>query len=99
MLVHIALFKWKESASKVEIDEALSEIRQLRKKVPGLIDIRCGLNSHAESKGFTHAVLVLAENQQALNAYRTHPDHDAAAKILLASEEDGIGCDFQDFEL
>ena len=96
MFVHIALFRWKDSAQPVEIEKAINAIRDLRKKVPGIIDIRCGLNTHKECKGLTHAVLVLAATQQALDAYRRHPDHERAASTIAGMEADGLGCDFED---
>lgn len=96
MFVHIAMFRWKDSAKSGEIENAMKAIRDLRNKVPGIIDIRCGLNTHKESKGLTHAVLVLASTQEALDAYRRHPDHESAASIVAAMEADGLGCDFED---
>jgi Stress responsive A/B Barrel Domain len=96
MLVHIALFRWKDSATKDQIDTAIDQIRGLRNKVPDLIDIRCGLNTHRESKGLTHAIVVLARTQKALDEYRKHPQHDVAAKVIEEMEADGLGCDFED---
>jgi len=37
---------------------------------------------------------VLAKNQEALDAYRNHPDHQRVAKEIEEIEEDGIGIDF-----
>jgi riboflavin synthase len=94
--IHIAMFKWKDAANPLEIEKAVSEIRGLRNKVPGIIDIRCGANRHAESKGLTHAIVVLAESKQALDAYREHPEHRRAASVIARMEADGLGCDFED---
>ncbi len=96
MFIHIAMFRWKELATPAQIDSALNQIRDLRNKVPDIIDIRCGLNTHLEAKGLTHAILVLARTQQALQDYRQHPDHALAAGIIANLEADGLGCDFQD---
>lgn len=92
--VHIALFRWKPSASLDEIEEALSIIESLSDVVPGIIDISVGFNASKYGEGYTHAVLVRAETQDAIDSYRKHPDHERAAAILDAAEDHGIGVDF-----
>ena len=96
MFIHIAMFCWKASATAKKIDNALNQIASLANKVPDIIDIRCGKNIHPESKGLTHAIVVLAKTQEALDAYRNHSDHKVAASIIESMEADGLGCDFQD---
>ncbi len=96
MFIHIAMFRWKESATPAQIDRAIGQIRDLRVKVPDIIDIRCGVNTHPESKGLTHAIVVLANTEHALQAYREHSDHESAAAVIADMEADGLGCDFED---
>lgn len=98
MIVHIALFRWKEGTSQERIDNALKQVKQLKNKCVGINDILCGKNYHPESKGFTHGVIVLAESQQALDEYRKHPDHKIVAQDIAEMEEDGIGFDFKDLQ-
>jgi len=94
--IHIAIFKWKPGTDEAKVDQALSLVRDLRRKVPDIIDIRCGKNYHRASQGFTHGVVVIGKNQAALKAYREHPDHTEVAPIIEAMELDGIGFDFDD---
>lgn len=94
--IHIAIFKWKDGTSEEEVSEILSVIRNLRTKVPGVRDIRCGKNYHRASQGFTHGVVVFADDQAALQAYRNHPDHLRVAPVFESLELDGIGFDFDD---
>jgi len=94
MLVHIAIYKWKPGTTEAKVLQAFEEIKLLKRKVPGLHSIYCGKNFSKFSEGFTHAIVVLAENQQALDAYRKHPGHEKAAKIIEEMEESGIGIDF-----
>ena len=96
MIVHIALFRWKEGTPQEKIDNALKQLKELETKCDGIINIFCGKNYHKESKGFTHGVVVIAEDQKALDSYRAHPDHEIIAKIIEEIEEDGIGFDFKD---
>jgi Stress responsive A/B Barrel Domain len=94
--IHIAIFKWKEGTSEEEVEEMLAVIRDLRTKVPGVRDIRCGKNYHRAAQGFTHGVVVFADDRAALQAYRNHPDHLRVAPTFEILELDGIGFDFDD---
>lgn len=95
MIVHIALFKWKPTATSEQIDSALQQVKNL-KNCEGIVDILVGKNYHHESKGLTHGVVVLASSQQALDGYRKHPDHATVAHLIESIEEDGLGFDFED---
>lgn len=95
MVIHIALFSWKDGIAKTAIEAALDDVRSLKEKIPGLIDIRCGENFSRWSDGFTHAVVVLAENKESLEAYRVHPDHDKIAKLIESMESKSLGVDFE----
>jgi len=95
MIVHIALFKWKDNVQKSEIDQALTDVLALKNKVDDLIDIYCGENFSKWSEGFTHAVVVLAKNNIALDAYRKHPDHEDVATRIEDMEVKSIGIDFE----
>ncbi len=98
MITHIAIYKFKEGTVAKEIDLALSEVKSLKDKVRGLVDILAGKNYNKWNEGFTYAIVVLAENQEALDAYRAHPDHAKIAEILDKMEDKGIGIDFEDME-
>ncbi len=99
MIIHIALFKWKKGTTQNRIDSALEQIIKLKNKCNGITNIFCGKNYHKESKGFTHGVVILAEDQKSLDSYRQHPTHKVIAKDIENIEEDGIGFDFKSIEL
>jgi hypothetical protein len=96
MVIHIALFAWKQDVAASVVDEALEEVRRLRDKVPGLVSISCGTNVSRWNEGFTHGVVVIAESFSALEAYRNHPDHMVVGKLIDSLEERSIGVDFED---
>ena len=96
MIVHIALFAWKADQSPAAIASALDEVRQMKAKVAGIIEIRCGENFSKWNEGFTHGVVVLAESREALDQYRNHPDHAAVGRLIDSMESKSIGVDFQD---
>ena len=87
--MHIALFKWKKGATKEHVDKALDDVRALKTKYKGVIDIMCGENFSKWSEGFTHAVVVLAKDREALQVYRNHPLHKVVAEEIEKMEEHG----------
>jgi hypothetical protein len=96
MIVHIAIYKWKPGTSRNTIETAMADIRALKNKVDGVLDIRCGENFSKWNEGYTHAFVVLARDKSALEAYRNHPDHVEAAKRINLMDEGSIGIDFED---
>ncbi len=96
MVVHIALFRWKKGTAPATIDKILDDIRVLKGKVPGVQSISSGENYSKWSEGYTHAVVVFANNQSALDGYRNHPDHLAVNRQIEAIEEKSLGVDFHE---
>lgn len=94
MNIHIALYKWKDTAREEEIKTALAKVKSLAKKVPGIIEISTGENTSKYSEGYTHVILVRGESQEAIDAYRRHPDHAEVAQKIESMEDRGIGADF-----
>lgn len=94
MNVHIALYKWKDSITQEQIDNALREIESLADKVPGIVEISTGLNTSKYGEGYSHVILVRGDNQKAIDDYRNHPRHIKVANIIDGMEDHGIGVDF-----
>ena len=95
MIIHIALFKWKAEIEDAEIKKALQDVRDLVKKVDGLVNIFCGENFSKWNEGYTHAVVVIAKTRKALDAYRKHPDHQDVALRIERMEAKSLGVDFE----
>ncbi len=95
MIIHIALFKWKESASQEDIDVVMSEIIALKAEIKEIIEISCGDNFSQWSKGYTHAVVVKLNNKNSLEVYRSHPFHKRIVDRIEKIEEDSLGFDFE----
>jgi hypothetical protein len=95
MYVHIALFRWKAGVTSADIGRSLAEVEALFGKVPGLVEISTAVNTSKYNEGYTHVVLVRAETQSAIDAYRAHPDHVKVAQRIEAMEERGVGVDFE----
>src|SRR6185437_15911027 len=54
MIEHIVLFRWAEGASREAIDSVGTELRKLKDKIPGIVDLSYGANFCDRSKGYTH---------------------------------------------
>jgi len=96
MVIHIALFAWKSDVSPAQIVKALQDVRDMKSKVPGIVDIYCGENFSRWNEGFTHAFVVLTRDRASLDAYRNHPDHVAVGHLVDSMETKSIGIDFCD---
>ena len=95
MNIHIALYKWKPSASPEDINRAMRGISSLSDQVPGIVEIATGMNTSRYGEGYTHVILVRGKDQAAIEKYRRHPDHSIAAAQIEAIEQHGIGVDFE----
>ena len=74
-IMHIVLFKWTEEATPEAIQAAVQALRDLKDRVPGILEISCGPNFSDRGKGFTHGLVVRLMDRAALDAYGPHPDH------------------------
>jgi hypothetical protein len=90
--VHIALFKWKDSVTEAEIDQVLKDLSA--QAVPGSVEIWAGKNESRFSQGYTHVALIRGTSAEAIEAYRTHPDHVALGQTMHAMQAGGVGADF-----
>lgn len=94
MYLHVAIFKWKSNVEEQDVKDALRGVESLQDKIPGIVEITCGKNYSPYGEGYTHIVVVRGDTQQAIDAYRKHPDHVIVAKKIDAMEEHGVGVDF-----
>ena len=83
MIEHILLIRWKEDASPEAIENAVAEMRQLKSKIPGIVDLSCGTNFSDWAKGYTHGLVVRFTDRAALEAYGTHPDHQRVVQTVI----------------
>lgn len=94
MFVHIAIYKWKSSVTPEEVKKALAEVKALETKIPGITEISWGKNTSKYGEGYSHVILIRADDETAINGYRQHPDHQKVAEKIEAMEDHGIGVDF-----
>jgi len=83
LIVHIALFRWREEASQEAIDSTLAELRKLKDKIPGIVDISSGPNFSERAKGYTHVLVIRFKDRSALQAFGPHPEHQRVVQKLM----------------
>lgn len=91
MLTHVVMWKFKDAEGKTKaenIDVVKENLESLLGKVPALQDIRFYKNEVTCDRNFDAMLVVKVENEQALEAYKTHPAHQAVA-AYVAKVTDG----------
>ena len=83
MITHIVLFRWTEAASREAIERALTELRGLKGKIAGILEMSDGANFSDRSKGFTHGLVMRFTDRAALDAYFPHPEHQRVVQKFL----------------
>jgi hypothetical protein len=83
-LLHVVAFKFKTSASKEQIDQAVAAFRDLPQKIPAIQSFEWGTNVSPEKhdKGFTHGFVLSFKSEKGRDEYLVHPDHKAFGKKL-----------------
>lgn len=83
MVKHIILWKLREDLSETEKQTVKQGIKQgleaLVGKVPGLIDVKVNIDNRLDSSNVDVMLDSTLENEAALKAYATHPEHVAVA--------------------
>lgn len=84
---HVVVFKYKDDATKKQIQVITDAFRDLKNKIPGILSFERGVNNSPEglNRGLTHIYLLTFEDEAARDAYLPHPEHKAFGKILRDS--------------
>jgi hypothetical protein len=95
-LRHMVMFKFKESATKEQIDKLVNEFRALPKKIPGIVDFEYGVNNSPEglNEGLTHCFLVTFKGEKDREVYLPHPAHKAFVDQLLPHLDKAVVVDY-----
>ena len=93
--IHTAIYRWKPNAPIAEIESALDDLQHITEDIPDIQLFSWGRNTSKYSEGFSHAIVIVAKNSEAIDAYRQHSIHQPVAKLLDEWEETGVGVDFE----
>jgi hypothetical protein len=83
-LQHVVCFKFKSTATSLDLKQVEEAFRALKGKIPQIVALEWGTNVSKEKKdkGFTHCFILSFKSEKALGAYIVHPEHKAFGKIV-----------------
>ncbi len=96
VLRHILNLKYKEEATKLQVDNAIEGFKDLQNKIPGIIGFEWGSNISKEghSKGFTHSFILTFKNEKDRDIYLSHKDYLALVEKVGPIIEDVLVMDY-----
>jgi hypothetical protein len=96
MIEHVVLFKTTGTATEEQKQRAVTELRGLKEKIPGIVDLSVGRNFSNRSQGFEIGLVVRFRDREALEAYLPHPAHRGCVDAYINPiREDVIVVDYE----
>ncbi|HZD49782.1 MAG TPA: Dabb family protein [Silvibacterium sp.] len=83
MVVHTFAFRWKPNVTPEQKQRAVSEIRNLQGRIPGLLETLVGENISPRSQGYELGGVMKFEDRATLEAYNSHPVHQELLSWLM----------------
>jgi hypothetical protein len=95
-LQHVVAFKFKEDATRTQIEAVEKAFADLPKKIKAIQHYEWGTNVSPEShdKGFTHGFILTFKTAADRDAYLVHPDHKAFGGLVGSILADVFVIDF-----
>ena len=95
-LRHVVLFKFKDSATKEEINNVEDIFEDLTSKIEVIRDFEWGLNNSPENlnKDFTHCYFITFDSEADRDIYLPHPDHKAFVALAGPILDDVLVIDY-----
>ncbi len=95
-LQHVVCFKFKETATKAQIEHLNKEFALLKDKIPGIVGYQAGVNNSPEglNKDFTHCYIVTFKTEKDREGYLPHPEHQKFVTIVKEIVDDVFVIDF-----
>jgi hypothetical protein len=92
--VHFAVYRFKDGSPLKEIERGFDELCAMAGDVPGIRLVSWGLNSSEYAMGYTHAMVIVGDDADAVRTYRELARKHPVAEVAHVSEEAGIGADY-----
>jgi hypothetical protein len=96
VLRHIVLYKFKDSATKADVQQVIDTFAALPSKIDTIIDFEHGPNVSTEGKsdGLTYAFVVTFQNEAGRDVYLKHPAHLAYVDVVKDRREKVVVFDY-----
>ena len=93
---HVVIFKFKDEATKEQVEKIEKEFAALEKKVETITGYEWGTNVSPENhaQGYTHCFIVSFKDQAGLDVYLPHKAHKEFVELLLPSLDKVLVIDF-----
>ncbi|MCF6206742.1 MAG: Dabb family protein [Sulfurovum sp.] len=75
MVVHIVMFKFKETNKQPNLIQAKQMLENLMGAVPSLRSMDVGINFSQEERAMDMSIITTFESKEGLEAYAVHPEH------------------------
>ncbi|MAE62203.1 MAG: stress protein [Planctomycetaceae bacterium] len=79
---HMVWIRFKPEVSPERIRDHLDNLRSVRDRVPGVVELVIGENFTDRADGYTHGMIVTFNDRASLESYLPHPEHVKAAGPL-----------------
>lgn len=85
MIEHIVLLKLKEGVGEDKAKALIDGLNELKKVIPGMLDVSGGYNNSPEGKGsgFNYGFIVKFRDSASRDGYVPHPEHIKLAQTLV----------------
>jgi len=92
MIEHIVLLKLKEGVGEDKAKALIAGLNELKKAIPGMLDVSGGYNSSPEGKssGFNYGFIVKFKDSASRDGYVPHPEHVKLAQTLVRPIVDDV---------
>jgi hypothetical protein len=96
VLRHLVLYKFKDSATKADVQQVIDTFAALPSKIDTIIDFEHGPNVSTEGKseGLTYAFVVTFQNEAGRDVYLKHPAHLAYVEVVKNRREKAVVFDY-----
>ena len=96
VLRHVVMYKFKDSATREQVQEVVDAFAGLPKKIDAIVAFEHGTNVSREGKseGFTHVFVVTFRDEAGREAYLKHPAHDAYVQVVKDKREKVVVFDY-----
>lgn len=90
MIDHIVSLKTKPEVSQETAQKIVDGLRDLKKKLPFVVDITSGLNFTDRNQGYNIGLAVRLKTREDIMRYREHPDHVKVLKELIQPNVESV---------
>jgi len=93
---HMALLRFKPTATEEKVQALWTALAVLKQKLPGILYFAAGPYASPEglNQGFTHGFLMTFVDAAARDSYLVHPEHERVKENFLPFVENVVVFDF-----